>query len=96
MNNHPPYFTFLNDYDNDTITGVIMSTDTTPEDIRNIVQTIKNKYPAEWTWDDIWMSLPSDCYVCDREWHNTVQIQRGVNNENYILKLLRIHLRDSQ
>lgn len=69
-----PYFTFLNDYDNGTIMGVIMSTDTTPKDIRNIVQKIKNEYPCEWTWDDIWMELPSDCYVYDREWHNTVQI----------------------
>ena len=69
MNNYPPYFTFLYDADFGTIIGVIMSKTTTSEDIRRIVEDIR-----EWTWDDIWMKLPSDCYVCDREWHNTVQI----------------------
>ena len=80
MNNYPPYFTFLYDADFGTTTGVILSTETTSEDIRRIVEDIREEKPDEWTWDDIWMALPSDCYVCDREWHNTVQIQRGANN----------------
>lgn len=74
MNNYPPYFTFLYDADFGTITGVIMSKTTASEDIRRIVEDIREEKPGEWTWDDIWMALPSDCYVCDREWYNTVQI----------------------
>ena len=69
--------TFLYDADFGTATGVILSAETTPDDIRRIVEDIKEKKPDEWTWGDIWMSLPSDCYVCDREWYNTVQIQEG-------------------
>ena len=74
MNNYPPYFTFLYDADFGTITGVIMSKTTTSEDIRRIVEDIREEKPDEWTWDDIWMALPSDCYVYDREPYNTVQI----------------------
>ena len=62
--------TFLYDAGFGTTTGVILSTETTP----GIVEDIREEKPDEWTWDDIWMSLPSDCYVCDREWDNTVQI----------------------
>ena len=74
MNNYPPYFTFLYDADFGTITGVIMSKTTTSEDIRRIVEDIREEKPDEWTWDDIWMALPSDCDVYDREGYNTVQI----------------------
>ena len=74
MNNYPPYFTFLYDADFGTTTDVIQRTETTSEDIRHIVEDIREEKPDEWTWDDIWMALPSDCYVCDREWYNTVQI----------------------
>ena len=74
MNNYPPYFTFLYDADFGTITGVIMSKTTTSEDIRRIVEDIREEKPDEWTWDDIWMALPSDCAVYDREPYNTVQI----------------------
>ena len=74
MNNYPPYFTFLYDADFGTIIGVIMSKTTTSEDIRRIVDDIREEKPDEWTWDDIWMALPSDCAVYDREPYNTVQI----------------------
>ena len=66
--------TFLYDADFGTIIGVIMSKTTTSEDIRRIVEDIREEKPDEWTWDDIWMSLPSDCAVYDREGYNTVQI----------------------
>ena len=72
--------TFLYDADFGTITGVIMSTETTSEDIRRIVEDIREEKPDEWTWDDIWMKQPSDCDVYDRLPYNTVQIQRGENN----------------
>ena len=88
MNNYPPYFTFLYDADFGTTTGVILSTETTPDDIRHIVEDIREEKPDEWTWDDIWMSLPSDCYVCDREWHNTVQIQRGEGMAKLFIRLI--------
>lgn len=74
MNNHPPYFTFLYDADFGTITGVIMSVNTTSEDIRRIVDEVRAENPSEWIWDDIWTALPEDCDVYDRDGHNTVSI----------------------
>ena len=91
MNNYPPYFTFLYDADFGTITGVIMSKTTTSEDIRRIVEDIREEKPDEWTWDDIWMKLPSDCYVYDREPYNTVQIQRGEGNGKITYQINRCY-----
>ena len=88
MNNYPPYFTFLYDADFGTTTGVILSTETTSEDIRRIVEDIREEKPDEWTWDDIWMALPSDCYVYDREGYNTVQIQRGEGMAKLLIRLI--------
>ena len=64
-----------------------MSKTTTSEDIRRIVEDIREEKPDEWTWDDIWMALPSDCDVYDREGYNTVQIQRGANNGKVTFKI---------
>lgn len=59
--------TLFNDCDNNYMTyAVVISEVTTSSQIRKITTRIKNKYPGEWTFEDIKDALPDDCIVFEK------------------------------
>lgn len=64
----------LKDLSKNEVDAVILTKETTPEKVEEIISEVKNKYPSEWTDEDIMDALPSDCEFyrvgdCEIAWY---------------------------
>lgn len=64
----------LKDLSENEVDAIILTKETTSEKVEEIISEIKNKYPGEWTDEDIIDALPSDCEFyrvgdCEIAWY---------------------------
>lgn len=53
----------LQDIQENTIDAVIVSYETTPKELQEIFNKVKQDKPTDYEWDDFIIALPKDCLI---------------------------------
>lgn len=64
----------LMDLSENEVDAVIITKETTSENVEEIISEVKDKYSGEWTDEDIMDALPNDCKFyrvddCEKAWY---------------------------